>query len=170
LAEVLESGWQRLGSPPPNIETAIRLSPEAPAGGGYCLELEARQTAAIDTPPAIATPPVWMTSPPVTVPAGHLIEVIGLVRISEAPIGSADPLLIFDSIGGEEAALRFDEARSWTPFRLVRAAGPATECRVTVALGGVGRAQIDGLRYRVVPLPGAAYLPIAAAPGDSTTR
>lgn len=171
LAEVLASGWQRLGSPPPNIETAIRLSPEAPAAGRHCLELEARQTAAAgDAPPVLAGPPVWMTSPPLIVPPAHLVEIIGLVRVTETPIGSADPLLVFDSIGGEEAALRIEEALSWTPFRLVRATGPGAECRLTIALGGVGRVQVDGLRYRFIPLPTPPVPPIAQRPGDATVR
>jgi hypothetical protein len=77
-----------------------------------------------------------------------------MVRIGEAPMGSPDPLLIFDSIGGEESALRISTSPSWAPFRLVRAAPAEGELRVTIALGGVGRAQVDCLAYRFVPIAG----------------
>jgi hypothetical protein len=103
--------------------------------------------------PALATPPVWITSPPLVVPAGQLVEIRGWVRVVDAPIGSADPLLIFDSIGGEESAVRVSASPSWRPFRLVRAAPAGTEFRLTVALGGVGRAAVDSFEYRFIPLP-----------------
>jgi hypothetical protein len=79
------------------------------------------------------------------------VEISGLARVSNVPIGSPDPLLIFDSIGGEESAVRISSAPSWTPFKMLRAATPGSELRVTVALGGVGRAQIDALSYRFIP-------------------
>jgi hypothetical protein len=153
LAELLESGWRRSEYATPGIAGAVRLSPDGPHAGDYCLELEARTVAQGSTMPALATPPVWITSPPLVVPAGHLVEIRGWVRVVDAPIGSADPLLIFDSIGGEESAVRVSASPSWRPFRLVRAAPAGTEFRLTVALGGVGQAAVDSLEYRFVPLP-----------------
>jgi hypothetical protein len=156
LSELMGSDWQRFENPPPRVRTAVRLSPEAPARGSYCLELEARSEAPETASPAIALPPVWVTSPPLAAPPGHLIEITGLARVGEPPIGSPDPLLIFDSVGGEESALRISEAPSWQPFRLVRAAPPGAELRLTIALGGLGRAQVDSIAVRYVPMPAAA--------------
>ena len=130
----------------------LRLSPEAPGEGSYCLELHVQNETPDGTAPALPKAPVWVTSPPITVPPGYLLEISGLVRVAESPIGLADPLLIFDSIGGEESALRVNLSPSWSPFRLVRAAPPGSQLRLTVALGGVGRAQIDGVAVRYVPL------------------
>jgi hypothetical protein len=156
LDELMGSDWQRLENPPPRVRTAVRLSPEAPARGAYCLELEARGESPDAAPPAIALPPVWVTSPPLAAPPGHLIEITGLARVGEPPIGSPDPLLIFDSVGGEESALRIGAAPSWQPFRLVRAAPPGAEVRLTIALGGLGRVQVDSIAVRYVPLPARA--------------
>ena len=152
LQQLLEFGWQRVQTSPPGVRTAVRLSPEGPARGAYCLELDAVSTTPQGPPPLLPTPPVWVTSPPISVPAGHLVEITGMARISETPMGSTDPLLIFDSVGGEESAIRVSSAPSWVPFRLVRAPSPGNELRVTVALGGVGQAQIDSLAFRVIPL------------------
>lgn len=152
LASLVESGWQRSDDAPPGVEGTVRLSPDAPHGGRYCLELAAQPTKAGEVPP-LATPPVWITSPPLAAPEGQLVEITGWVRIAEPPIGSADPLLIFDSIGGEESAVRIESGPSWQPFRLVRAPAPGMECRLTIALGGVGRAAIDSIAYRFMPVP-----------------
>ena len=67
------------------------------------------------------------------------------MRVAEAPIGSADPLLIFDSIGGEESAVRVDVVALLAAVPAGPRAAAGAECRVTIALGGVGRAQVDSL-------------------------
>jgi hypothetical protein len=152
LNQLLQSGWQRLEQPTPGVRTAVRLSPEAPGQGAYCLELHVECDSADGSAPALPSAPVWVTSPPLAVPPGHLLEINGMVRVAEAPLGLADPVLIFDSVGGEESALRVSVSPSWAPFRLVRAATPGTELRLTVALGGVGRAQIDAITVRYIPL------------------
>ncbi|HEX6963781.1 MAG TPA: hypothetical protein VF175_18075, partial [Lacipirellula sp.] len=151
LDALLDAGWQRVEQSPTGVEATVRLSPEAPARGKFCLELDAQATMG-GNPPMMPRPPVWVTSPPIQVPPGHLVEITGMARVGETPLGSPDPLLIFDSIGGEESAIRLSSAPSWTPFRLVRAAAPGSEVRVTVALGGVGRAQVDSLVYRFIPI------------------
>lgn len=131
--------------------TTIRLSPEVPQQGAYCLELAASPETEGKLPTVASGPRAWVTSPPIAVPPGCLLEVTGWARVPE-PLGSVDPLLVFDSIGGEESALRFDAAPSWTPFRFVRAVPPGTRCRLTIALGAAGRAQVDSLQYRFIEL------------------
>lgn len=118
LNVLLQSGWQRIEQSVAGVKTAVRLSPEAPGQGSYCLELQV-QSEADGTPPALAASPVWVTSPPLQTPPGHLIEISGLVRVAEAPLGLADPLVIFDSIGGEEGAIRIESSPAWRPFRMV---------------------------------------------------
>ncbi len=152
LDELLNTGWQRVQTSPAGVQTAVRLSPEAPARGNHCLELDVRSAGSQSAPPSLPTPPVWVTSPLIAVPDGHLVEISGVARVGEAPLGSPDPLLIFDSVGGEESAIRVTSAPSWTPFRLIRVAPPGGELRVTIALGGIGRAQVDSLAFRFVPL------------------
>ena len=123
------------------MKTAVRLSPEAPGQGSYCLELQVINESPGGTPPAIPQSPVWVTSPPLQTPPGHLVEISGQVRVAEAPLGLADPLVIFDSIGGEEGAIRVDSSPAWRPFRMVARAdawgGAATDHRA--GRGGAGR-------------------------------
>jgi hypothetical protein len=150
LDAVVGSGWQRLETPPEGVTAEVRLSPEAPARGSYSLELDVRSQSPGGAPPCVPRAPVWVTSPPLAIDGARLVEISGVARVAEAPIGSPDPLLVFDSIGGEESAVRIDAAPSWTPFRLVRAVPAGAELRITIALGGVGRAHVDALAYRVI--------------------
>ena len=152
LNVLLQSGWQRLEQPPAGVKTAVRLSPEAPGLGSYCLELQVQSDANGCPPPALPASPVWVTSPPLQTPPGHLIEISGMVRVAEAPLGLADPLVIFDSVGGEEGAIRVESSPSWRPFRMLRVPTPGAEMRLTIALGGVGRAQVDEITLRYIPL------------------
>jgi hypothetical protein len=155
LNVLLQSGWQRIEQPLAGVKTTVRLSPEAPGQGSYCLELQVINESPGGTPPAIPQSPVWVTSPPLQTPPGHLVEISGQVRVAEAPLGLADPLVIFDSIGGEEGAIRVDSSPAWRPFRMLRVPTPGAEMRLTIALGGVGRAQVDGITVRYIPLQGA---------------
>ena len=102
-------------------------------------------------PPAtLSTAPAWVTSPGVQLQAGDLVEITGVARVPQQPLGSVDGLMIFDSLGGEEMAVRITEAPSWRSFRLIRAAPTDTTVSVTIALTGHGRVQLDDLAIRVL--------------------
>ena len=150
LPTLLQLGWKHQRLPQPGVQSAVRLSPEAPHSGSYCLELEALP-ADPDAPPAtLPTAPAWVTSPEMPLQAGDLVEITGVARVPQQPLGSIDGLMIFDSLGGEEMAVRVTEAPSWRPFRLLRAAPTDTTVTVTIALTGHGRVQLDDLAIRVL--------------------
>ena len=77
-------------------------------------------------------------------------------------IGSIDGLQIMDSLGGPDMALRIREAPSWQPFRLIRAATSDGNVSVTIALSGLGKAQIDDVAIRVIQLPNSGAIDQAA--------
>ena len=154
LNRMVDAGWQHRRLPIQGVATAVRLSPVAPHGGRYCLELEAesapadQSSDAAQAPPVITTPPVWVVSAPVAVRAGEVLEISGMVRVPQPLLGSVDGLQIFDSLGGRSLALRFGQTPSWQPFRIVRTAPADTEVTVTFALAGLGSVQIDDVVLR----------------------
>ncbi|MEM9658392.1 MAG: hypothetical protein AAF961_08530, partial [Planctomycetota bacterium] len=167
LGELLRAGWRRMNHQIDGIETAVRLSPESPANGDYCLELTAEPVSETGPAPLLPTSPVWITSPSITIPSGHLIEFSGMVRTSGSLAGPTDALLIFDSLGGADMAVRVRNAPVWEPFRLIRAAPDGDSTRLTLALNGVGSVQIDSIRMRFLPLSGAPRSPVErSAAGD----
>ncbi len=152
LDALLAQGWQRSNESIEGAVALVRLSPDGPHEGDYCLELAATSNDGASASPLLPPSPVWITSPPLPTTDEQLVEITGWVRILEPPVGAADPVLIFDSLGGEESAVRVASAPLWQSFRLVRAVPPGAECRVTIALGGLGRVAIDDLRYRFLPM------------------
>jgi hypothetical protein len=150
LSGLLENGWRHKQLPLEGITSAVRLSPEAPHSGSYCLELEARPVDPLAPATVVPTSPVWVASAPLQLAAGDLVEITGVARLPEPLVGSVDGLQIFDSLGGTEMALRIQVAPSWQPFRLVRAVIAPAELSVTIALSGLGKAQIDDLAIRKV--------------------
>ena len=87
---------------------------------------------------------------PIQVRAGDLIEITGVARLPKPLLGSVDDLQIIDSLGGPDMALRIHHAPSWQPFRVIRAATSDAQLTVTIALFGLGKAQIDDLAIRIV--------------------
>ena len=150
LSALLEYGWRHKQLKVDGVTTSVRLSPDGPHSGTYCLELEARPIDASAPMTIVPTAPVWITSSPVSVQQGDLLEVTGVARLSEPLIGTIDGLQVIDSLGGVDMALRIQDAPTWQPFKLVRAAGSDTEVSVTIALSGLGKAQIDDVALRVI--------------------
>jgi len=150
LSAMLNSGWRHQQLPLEGITTSVRLSPEAPYSGSYCLELKALPMDALAPDLIVPTAPVWITTSPLPVRAGDLLEITGVARLPKPLVGSVDGLQIIDSIGGPDLALRIHEAPSWQPFRLIRAATSDSQVSVTIALSGLGKAQIDDVAVRIL--------------------
>lgn len=150
LPDLLEAGWRHKQLPLDGITSAVRLSPEAPHSGSYCLELEARPLDQGSPTTIVPTTPVWISSAPLQIRAGQLLEITGVARMPNPLIGSVDGLQIIDSLGGPDMAMRIHESPSWRPFRLIRAAPSDANVSVTIALSGLGKAQIDDIAIRVI--------------------
>ncbi len=150
LGGLLQTGWRHQQLPLAGVTSAVRLSPDTPHEGAYCLELEARNLDANAPISVVTTAPVWISSQPVPVKAGDLIEITGVARVPEELIGSVDGLQIIDSLGGPGMATRILHAPSWREFRILRGATADTQLVVSVALSGLGRAQVDNLTVQTL--------------------
>lgn len=154
LQQLMGNGWRHLQHTSPGLTTAVSLSGEAPAEGPYCLKLVCEADQSTSRPAHASTPPVWVTSPSLSLAPGQMIELIGKVRVTEQPLGVDGGLLVFDTLAGENSALRIRECPSWKSFRMVRVAKQTTHIALTFALGGAGTAEIDDLKYRISPVAG----------------
>jgi hypothetical protein len=93
--------------------------------------------------------PLWVESPPIGVRAGQQLRISGQVFVGATVTGSFDGLVIYDSIGGDVLAQRFDRTAGWRDFAYYRIAPLDGEIRLTAALTGLGEALIDDLRVEV---------------------
>ena len=179
LRPLVDSGWRNFRDPPPGIETHVEMiiidqalakpaassnareSRREPGQNTYgrrtsdrfALRLRAWATQDDAAECEVATPPVWVTTAPVRVEAGEIVEIRGRVYLPESLIGSRDGLVIFVSLGGQALAYRVYRTAGWTEFVMLRAADHATDLTLTLALSGLGEAWIDDLSIRTVELP-----------------
>ena len=159
IGQLTTAGWQHVSHPLSGVEASAELSTDNPHHGRYCLELRASNSSPNPTAGLIASPPIWITSPPVPVEKGQVVEITGSVRVDEPIAASVDGLQIVDSLGGAELTLTISQTSDWQPFQIIRAVPESTDLRLTFALTGLGRARIDGVMIRTLQQPIARRLP-----------
>jgi hypothetical protein len=143
LDAMLRAGWRHFQHRQTGVRPSVELSTDSPHGGQYSLRLSAAPERKQDAESVLETPPLWVTSPPVSVQPGDRVILRGLIRVPASITGSVDGFMIADSIGGPALALRARETGEWQPFTLVRAATTSAPITVTFALTGFGEVYLD---------------------------
>ena len=121
-----------------------------PAVGAVGLRLAVVAVDPKNPPAVVETPPVLFTSPSVQVEAGQIVCIYGWVQVPAPITGSADGLLIVDSLAGEALADRIGQTDGWRQFALYRVAPQSGPMCVTFALSGMGEARLDDVAIQVV--------------------
>jgi hypothetical protein len=190
LDAMVRAGWRHLEKPAAGIETTCEFVADAAHSGRTGLRLSAsfrpkqpntappgsdpvpadapaaKPTAAKppSPPDVIETSPTWIITAPVPVEAGQLVLIRGWVQIPTPITGSVDGLMIVDSLGGEDLALRISKTTGWQPFSLLRVAPQSGALTVTFALTGLGEVRLDDVAIQVVEPAGAGGLTQHAPP------
>ncbi len=150
FATMRSAGWQYYEHAQPQIATSVHLLPEAAHGGRLGLRLRAQPRDAETQPTVVETPPMWITSPSVTVQAGELVEIKGWIRVPQPIVGSVDGLLVIDTLSGEALAGRVTGGNEWRQFSMFRAAPRPGPMAITFALGGMGEVWVDDVTIQTV--------------------
>jgi hypothetical protein len=174
LAAMMAAGWKHYQHPQPAIQTSVDLVPTAAHSGTVGLLLRAAPADEKLTPSAVESPAVWVTTAPIAVETGDLVQIEAWVRIDSPIASSVDGLVMLDSHSGEALAMRLHKTAGWRQVTLYRAATQPGPFAVTFALAGLGAAAIDDVTLKIVQraatagpvAPGAFGPPAAAAPGD----
>ena len=101
-------------------------------------------------PSAVETPPVWVTTAPIAVEAGDLVQIQAWIRIDQPILASTDGLVMFDSHSGQALAMRLSKTEGWRQVTLYRGATQRGPLAVTFALSGFGEAAIDDVTVQIV--------------------
>jgi hypothetical protein len=155
LDTMIRAGWRYVPHGTANIQTAADLAPAAAHSGRLGLRLAAAAVDPKNPPAVVETPPVLFVSPPVQVEAGQIVCIYGWARVRAPITGSADGLLIVDSLSGEALAERIGKTQGWRQFVLYRIAPQSGPMCVTFALSGLGEAQVDDVVIQAVENPPA---------------
>ncbi|MEZ6094307.1 MAG: hypothetical protein R3C03_08700 [Pirellulaceae bacterium] len=151
LEHMEANGWRYSTSRNDSIETEVSLDVDAKLAGNSGLRLIAKRPSPENR--LVQSSPLLVESAPVHVNSSQMILIHGWVRIDSPLADSFDGLLIYDSLGGRILAYRFlDTAGAWREFKLYRAAGEATDFRVTFELNGLGTVSLDEVTVRTVDL------------------
>jgi hypothetical protein len=176
IEELAGGGWRHFAHASEDMVTSVEIGRANPASGQGCLRLAARATSEDETPVVVETPPVWVTTPPLTAPAGKLVEITAKVMIPKPISGSVDGLFVFDSLGGPALGERVATTKVWRRLVLHRIVPPDAAGEplvVTFALTGLGVALIDDVSIRVIDRgdpTGVVAVPVSTTPGGDPGR
>jgi hypothetical protein len=146
---MIAEGWKHEQTAIDGVRATAELYPRAHKGT-YSLRLVAAPAAGRDAPVAIHERPVTVISPPVTVYKGQLVYISGWVKVASPSSGNLEGAILYDSLSGPAAALRWRQVADWRKFELVREVTESTELTVTMALTGLGEIRFDDLE--IIPL------------------
>lgn len=157
---MVAEGWKHEQVEIEGVRAAAELYPKAKQGA-YCLRLIATPATGQDPPTVIGDRPVTVTTPPVTIYKGQIVHISGWVKVAAPSLNNLEGALLYDSLGGSSAALRWRTKADWQKFDLVREAPETGELTITMALAGLGEICFDDLQ--IIPLESEPGQP---SPGD----
>lgn len=166
FAEMAQSGWRHYQRTPEGVRAQAELSPSAARSGRYGLRLVSA-AATERAPAAVESPPVWITSAPVSVEAGQLVAIRGWVRVVRPIQGGADGLMVIDSVGRLPLAERFVTAGGWQPLAMYRVATQSGPLHLTFALWGYGEVFLDDFQVQILDTSSQR---VVGAPATLPTR
>ena len=145
LPHMQSNGWQHVRDDQPDVESAVELSLHSPRSGRSSLRIQCWPKEGVEAPLVLDHPPVKIASGEVPVKAGQILRINGWARVPQAIQATQDGLMIYDSAGGKDLAVRLTQADEWQEFTMFRAAPRSGSISVTFALTGFGEAWIDGV-------------------------
>ena len=165
LQNLQSLGWKHSQHALAELQAVVELSPDRPHAGGYSLRMHAWRDVDASHSTHVETPPVWITSGTVPLPAGRLVRIHGHVRVPDPITSSRDGLMIYDNIGGLPLALRIQHTGDWQRFVMYRVADRACHLQLIFSLTGLGEVYVDNVQ--VTPLESSVRM---SASTNSTSQ
>lgn len=154
LAAVKSAGWNHASLSEASIDTAVEFTTDGAQQGQACLRIKAHDTNETQLENQLV---VWVASPRVPAPDKSIVEISGWARVQTQPGSNAassnGELVIVDSLGEEELALRIPATRGWQPFRMIRVVDGTQQIQLNFGLDGPAVADVDGVMVREVLRP-----------------
>jgi hypothetical protein len=164
IETMIDAGWKHTQESHKAIRSVAELYPKAKQGS-YSLRLVAAPIPGQEPPAYLSRPSVTVTSPPVAVRRGQIVQISGWARVATPIVGNLDGAVLYDTLGGYRRALRWKAGGDWGRFKLFREVREDGDFRVTMLLNGMGEIQFDDLQVRIFDHTG--NMAKAAAPRDT---
>jgi hypothetical protein len=152
MRSLQQAGWESMSH---RVEDAFvarnNVAPAAARSGQMGLSLVVAPERPSDKPKQLETVPLWVATPAMPIRVGEMICVNGWIRIPQPLESTVDGLMIFDSLGREELALRFlqtaGELQQCVFYRIVP---EDSNYYVFFALNGFGEVHLDDIQVSAV--------------------
>lgn len=143
-ASLVATGWKHSQETSDNVRASAELFPSG-YNSRYCLRLLAYREGPENAAP-VARPPVTVSSPPIPVTAGQIVTITGQIQLPNGVGNNIDGFMIYDSLLGRDAAIRWRKKQDWQRFELIREVREDQDLVVHFELHGLGEVQIDNFR------------------------
>lgn len=150
LDTVIAGGWRNEQTPVADVKTIADLHPIAKKGR-FSLRLSAESTVPDPATFQFAFAPLAVTSPPLSVNAGHLVKISGWVKTPQQIVRSLDGALVYDSLLGKTGGIRITNAGEWQRFEFWRVVPSSQQLTVTAEMHGLGEFLLDELKITSTP-------------------
>lgn len=96
--------------------------------------------------------PAKLVSPSIDVAADDIVLITGQIRIPQPLDAPEEGFLLYDSLYGPSAALRWSPTTSgWQPFRIIRHVRQDSAVQLHLELHARGRVELDDLQVMIIP-------------------
>ena len=99
-----------------------------------------------------------------------MICIHGWARVSGEIAGSVDGLMIVDSLGGEDLAVRIRRTDGWRQFTIYRAAPASGRMNVSFVLSGLAEVDLDDVAIQTLKAAGTGRVTQAGLVPESRDR
>ncbi len=140
----LQPGWiVDEGTSLDAITTRVCRVVESPHTGRQCAMIKVSPRDPKQVLEVLERTRVTLNSPDVHVKPGTLVKISAWVRIPTPIHASTDGAMIYDSIAGEDMAVRLTDKTEWKRYSLYRKVPLSGKVHVTLALSGLGTVYFD---------------------------
>ena len=165
LDTLIAAGWKHQQRAIDDVQSVAELVPAAKQGK-YSLRLASEPTVQEPVLFQFHTPPVSVTSPPLTVHAGTLVKITGWVKTTYPIQRSVDGAIIYDNLLGKTGALRITHAPEWRQFELWRIVPETGTFTLHAEMHGLGEVLLDDIRVTTVAMPAEVAEATGSAESD----
>ncbi|VAX41663.1 FIG00927013: hypothetical protein [hydrothermal vent metagenome] len=159
--------WKHAQNHIEGVQATAELYPQSQKGK-YSLRLIAVPKTGASVPRVLSKSPVLVSTPPMDVRSGQIVHISGWVKVVSRTVSGTDGLMIYDSLGGVQGAIRWKKQGRWKHFEFVREVSQTGSFHLTIALTGLGEILVDQLQ--VIPHNPRTFADAAASKPKKTSR
>ena len=144
--QLLQSGWKIQQDEIDTLQAGAHIT-QGQGERGQCLRLLSLPKPNTTPPSYIDGTPISVSTPAVSVRAGQMVHISGVIRISIEPTATFDGVSLQENLTGTR--LQWKQTRGWQRFEMVREVKSEATLTLKLTHHGIGEVYFDDLRIVV---------------------